>query len=67
MELVTNTTRTHETHGDVLIEAIYRGYASYDEETGEGHVPGSWYVAYSPDGGEVHIDPAEDFIDAIST
>lgn len=68
MELVTSTTRTHPDRGEVKIEDIYRRYASYDTADGTGHIPGAWYVAYSPrDGGETRIEPVKQFINSTSS
>jgi hypothetical protein len=65
MELVTNTTHTHETHGRVTIERIYREQAVYDTERKTGSVPGGWVVRYSTESGATRIGTVEEFIDGL--
>lgn len=67
MEIITGTTRTHQDHGQVDIESIYREFASYDTADGTGHIHGAWYVRYTPcDGSEARIELLSEFIDALS-
>ncbi|SEH11549.1 hypothetical protein SAMN04487967_0404 [Natronorubrum sediminis] len=64
-ELVTKTVYRHQLHSEVTIENIFREYAVYDTGTGDGSVPGAWYVKYSANDNEVYIEPVTEFIDAI--
>lgn len=61
MEIVQGTTHTHPQHGDVRIESICRKYGVFETETGDGHIPGGWFVQFETDGGELHFEPIEVF------
>lgn len=66
MELITGTTHQHSTHGEVRIESIHREYSVYESDTGDGHVPGGWFVCYST-GDETRSEPVGEFIDRITS
>ncbi|MDZ5810558.1 hypothetical protein U4E84_04240 [Halorubrum sp. AD140] len=66
MELVTNTTHIHGTHGRVTIEKIYREYSVYDTERGHGSVPGAWYIQYLAVDGDMYTDTVDGFVEAIT-
>lgn len=61
MEIVAGTTRTHPELGTVRIENVFREYSVFDTESGEGHVPGGWYVQFETDGGESRVEPVKSF------
>jgi hypothetical protein len=66
MELVTDTTHTHDIHGRVTIEKIYHEHSVYDTDRGHGSVPGAWYIQYLTVDGDMHTDTVDEFVESIT-